>query len=401
MSLTSPVARAESLSPGLPHFIQVGDDINLHMQCIAAIVGQFRWQKVIAIYELNNGFPSDSGILFGLSYSLRLVGSEIDNHLAFPSLSTLSDPKFTIENELSKLKRKSNRVFLIVQSSLELANMLCEQAKQMGLMEKGSVWIIPDGVAGLLDAVNSSVIFNMQGVVEFQTHFMEMREEFRKFKFKFRRRFAREYPEEENINSPSIFALRAYDAKWAIAEAANKSSQGKFSLKEFSEKIMSSKFDRLSGKASSKNGQSPQSPTFNIINVIGKSYREMGFWSPTIGFSKMEMNTNNGSTEVFRTVYWPGALQSVPKGWTHSDEERSLRIGVPAKGAFTQFVNVTHDESKNETSITGFTISVFKAAIEHFPYDLPYVFVPYNGSYDEMIDEVHNKIWKHSTCSAT
>lgn len=89
MSLTSPVARAESLSPGLPHFIQVGDDINLHMQCIAAIVGQFRWQKVIAIYELNNGFPSDSGILFGLSYSLRLVGSEIDNHLAFPSLSTL------------------------------------------------------------------------------------------------------------------------------------------------------------------------------------------------------------------------------------------------------------------------------------------------------------------------
>lgn len=244
LSLISPAARAELLSPGLPHFIQVGDDITLHMQCIAAIVGKFKWRKVTAIYELNNGFSSDPDKLLGLSYSLRLVGSEMVNHLAFPSLSTLSDPKSTIENELNKLKRKSNRVFLIVQSSLELANMLCEKAKQMGLMEKDSVWVIPDGVAGLLDGVNTSVILNMQGVLGFKTHFMEMNEEFRTFKFKFRRRFELEYPEEETIN-PSIFALQAYDATWAIAEAASK-SQGKFSLKEFSEKITSRKLDRVS-----------------------------------------------------------------------------------------------------------------------------------------------------------
>ncbi|WJX75739.1 hypothetical protein P8452_59241 [Trifolium repens] len=404
MSLTSFTGRQELLSSRLPHFIQVGDDINLNMQCIVAIVGYLKWKKVTVIYELNNDFSSDPGrILLSLSYSLKLIGSEIDNHLAFPSLSTLLDPNTTIENELNKLKRKSNRVFLIVNSSLELANMLFEKANQIGLMEKESVWIIPNMVAGLLDSVNSSVIFNMQGVLGFKTYFMEMNEAFREFKFKFQRRFALEYPKEDNIN-PSIFALQAYDATWAIFEAANKSSlQGKLSLEQFSEKILSNKFHRLSRNTFSKNRPLMQSQSFNIINVIGKSYREMAFWTPTLGFSKNllshqlnlkeKKNTNNDhdSNGVFSTVYWPGDMQSVPKGWTHSNEERSLKIGVPSNGAFTQFVNVTHDKTMNGSSITGFSITVFKEAVKLLPYDLHYNFIPFNGSYDEMVHQVHNK----------
>ncbi|KAI5431131.1 hypothetical protein KIW84_035335 [Lathyrus oleraceus] len=383
MSLTSFSARPELLSPRLPHFIQLGDDISLHIQCISAIVGEFGWKKVTVIYELNNDFSSDPGILLSLSYSLKLVGSDIDNHLVFPSLSTLPDPKTTIENELNKLKRMSNRVYLIVHSSLELASMLCEKAKQIGLMEKGSVWIIPNEVAGLLDSVNSSVIFNMQGVVGFKTHFIEKSGAFRQFKFKFQRKFALEYPEEDNIN-PSIFALQTYDATKAIAKAANKSSQGKF--------------ERLSGKTFSKNGQLLQSPTFNIINVIGKSYREMAFWSPALGFSKnivshnkvMEISTNNDdSNGVFKTVYWPGESQSVPKG--HNNEERTLKIAIPSNGAFTQFVNVEYDQGNNEPTVTGFSISIFEAAVKRLPYILNYTFFPFNGSYDEMVDHVYNK----------
>ena len=176
-------------------------------------------------------------------------------------------------------------------------------------------------------------------------------------------------------------------------------SQAKFSLKEFSEKSLFSEFDTLSGKTSSVNEKLLQSPTFTIINVIGKSYREMAFWSPTLGFSKnvvrhelLEIDTNNDSTGVLSTVYWPGGLHSVPRGWTHSNEERPLKIGVPASGAFTQFVNVTYDESMNETSITGFSIHVFNASVKRLPYHLRYEFVPFNGSYDEMIEQVNNKV---------
>ncbi|CAJ2669612.1 unnamed protein product [Trifolium pratense] len=377
MSLTSFASKPQLSSPKLPHFIQVGDDINLNMQCITSIVGKFKWKKVTVIYELNNDdFFSDPGILLSLSYSLKLIGSEIDNHLAFPSLSSLSNPKSTIENELNKLKKETNRVFLIVHSSLELANMLFEKAKQIGLMEKGSVWIIPNEVSGLLDSVNSSVIFNMQGVIGFKTHFMEMNEGLRKFKFKFQRKFALDYPQEDNI-IPSIFAFQAYDATKAIFEAANKSSShGKFILdKEFSKK-----------------GQLLHSPIFNIINVIGKSYREMAFWSPKLGFSKNIVSDNyddDDSDGIFDTVYWPGDMKSIPKG--HNKEERNLTIAIPSKGAFSQFVNVEYDHSKNVTSINGFSIKVFEAAVRRLPYVLNYNFSPFSGSYDEMIDQVYNK----------
>jgi len=69
-----------------------------------------------------------------------------------------------------------------------------------------------------------------------------------------------------------------------------------------------------------------------------------------------------------------------------------LKIGVPANGVFTQFVNVTHD-SKNGTFITGFSIGVFKVVVERLPYDLQYKFIPFNGSYDEMVYQVYNNVW--------
>ena len=395
LSLISPVARSEQLSPLLPQFIQVGHDINLHMQCIAAIVGEFRWKKVTVIYELNNLFSSDPGMLLDLTYALRHVGSEIDNHLPLPSLSSLSDPKSTIENGLNRLKNQSSRVFLIVDSSLEMTNILFEKANQMGLMEKGSAWVIPDTVASLLDSVNSSKL-NMQGVIGFKTHFMETSEAFIRFKFKFRRMFAMEFPEEESFK-PSIFALRSYDATRAIAQAANE-SQGRFSPENFSERIISSKFDRLGGNTSYRNEKLMQSPTFSIINVIGKSYREMAFWSSAHGFSKtvvryqqMERKTNNDSREVLSTdtYYWPGGLKSVPNGWT---EGRSLIIGVPAKGAFSQFVNVNYNQSSKKTSFSGFSIDFFQAAVGKLGYDLTYDFVSFNGSYDEMVNNVSQKV---------
>ena len=81
-----------------------------------------------------------------------------------------------------KLKSKTNKVFLIVQPSLELASMLFKKGKQMGMMEKCYVWVIPDGVAALLNSVNSSVIFNMQHLIRFKTRFIEMSENFKQFK---------------------------------------------------------------------------------------------------------------------------------------------------------------------------------------------------------------------------
>ncbi|KAJ7966618.1 Glutamate receptor [Quillaja saponaria] len=389
LSLTSPARSPPLMSFRLPYFLQMADDITYHMQCIAAIVGHFRWRRVTTISEHSNDFSSISETINLLSHSLRLVDSEVDHQLAFPVLSSLTDPKATIEKELRKLNSKSNRVFLIVHSSLELVILLFEKAKQMGLMEKGYVWIITDEVASLLDSVDPPVNSNMQGVIGFKSHFVDNSKMFKHFKYKFRRKYGSKYPEEDNSN-PSIFALRAYDAIWTLAQAATK-LQGNFTLEEYTKRILSSNFEGLSGKIRFKDGKALQIPIFEIINVIGKSYKELAFWSPAFGFSENFVKHNNGFVGVLSPVHWPGGLQTIPRGWTYSSEEKKLKIGVPAMGACSQLVSVSYDHSQNETQVTGFSINIFKAALKFLPYNLPYEFVPFYGTYDEMVQQVYKK----------
>ncbi|XP_020206106.1 glutamate receptor 2.7 [Cajanus cajan] len=393
ISLAS-TASPETTSIPLPDFIQMGHDVTLHMHCIASIIHQFHWRKVTPIYEHNNFYTSHSQILTTLSYSLRLVNAEIDHHVAFPSISSLSNPIESIEQELTRLKNKSNRVFLLVQSSLEFATLLFEKAKKMGMMEKGSVWIITDDVATHLDSLDSSVTFNMQGVIGCKTNFMETSQTFKRFKFMFRKRFGLEYPQEEN-SKPSIFALRAYDVVWIIADALKKTQRNKISL---SENILHSNHEGLSGKIRFKDRMLLDPPTFKVVNVVGKGYKELAYWSLGFGFSENLVEHKNATTcggsarVLLGSVDWPGGLKTVPKGWVYnSTKGRPLKIGVPAIDPCPQFVNVSHDKRLNETQFTGFSINVFESVVKRLPYPLPFVFVPFYGSYDQIVEQVSSK----------
>lgn len=391
ISLTSYSSTLSSRTRLSPYLVQMGGDITLRMNCIAAIVGHFRWQKVTAIYEHIYDYSTEAEIISLLSGSLQRVGSEVEQQSSFSPFSSLSDPRTTIEEQLRKLRSRNNRVFILVQFSLQLAVLLFEKAKEMGMMGKGYVWIVSNDIASLLDSVDSSVLSSMQGVLGLKTNFDDTNKSFRDFKLKFRRKYALVYPEEEKLN-PSVFALRTYDATQALARAMQ-DLQDKFSSKELLENILSSNFQGLSGKISFNN-QSKQSneETFQIINVVGKSYRELGIWSPELGLSGNFVKHINGSTEEWGAVYWPGGLLTVPKGWSYIYEERQLKIAVPAMGAFRQFVNVYYDQRINGTNVTGFSVSVFEAAVRLLPYQLPYQFIPFYGSYDDMVEQVHHKV---------
>ncbi|KAJ6344703.1 hypothetical protein OIU76_006265 [Salix suchowensis] len=393
ISLTSPAITPPSMAHQLPYFLQMSNHITLHMQCLADIVGHFKWRKVTALYEHKNGFSAYSGIVTLLSDMLKVVNSEISDHSDLSSLSSVLNPEITIEQELIKLRSKSNRIFIVLVSSLELAILLFEKANQMRMMEKDYVWIVTDEIASLLDSVDSSVVKNMQGVIGFKTNFARTGDTFKRFKSRFRNKYGSKYPEEEEYSNPSIFALRAYDATWVIARAMEK-SQGKITSEELSGNILSSIFEGLSGTVRFENNVLWQSPSFQIINVVGKSYRVMAVWSPKSGFSQSEEKHNgataNSSLKNWGPVYWPGGMPSTnPRGWAISDADSPLKIGVPAMGAFNQFVRVTFDQTQNETSVTGFTINVFEAVVKRLPYNLPYVLVPFYGTYDEMVKQVY------------
>ncbi|BFG18021.1 hypothetical protein CerSpe_042950 [Prunus speciosa] len=75
---------------------------------------------------------------------------------------------------------------------------------------------------------------------------------------------------------------------------------------------------------------------------------------------------------------------------------KKLRIGVPVTAGFTEFVMVTKNPSTNTTDVTGFSIDVFKAAVELLAFALPFDFIPFAkpdgtsaGSYDDLCYQVY------------
>jgi hypothetical protein len=105
------------------------------------------------------------------------------------------------------------------------------------------------------------------------------------------------------------------------------------------------------------------------------------------------MNVNGSSGDNLGQIFWSGGLQTVPKGYcTCSDEKKPLRIGVPATGAFSQFVRISHDHDNNKTSFSGFSIEVFVEARKQLHYELHHAFVPFTGLYDDMVEQVYKKV---------
>lgn len=77
---------------------------------------------------------------------------------------------------------------------------------------------------------------------------------------------------------------------------------------------------------------------------------------------------------------------------------KKLRIGVPIKKGFDEFVEVIKDSVTKTSIVKGYCIDVFKAVIEALPYSVLYEFIPFEkpdgemgGSYDELVYQVYNQ----------
>ncbi|KAK4361717.1 hypothetical protein RND71_016958 [Anisodus tanguticus] len=94
------------------------------------------------------------------------------------------------------------------------------------------------------------------------------------------------------------------------------------------------KFEGLSGKFHLVYGKM-ESSSYQIINVVGNRQKE---------------------------------------GWEVPMSGKKLKIGVPVKSGFTDFVRVTRDGQANGR-MSGFYIDVFKSVMEALPYAVPYELV--------------------------
>ncbi|XP_073111995.1 glutamate receptor 2.8-like [Elaeis guineensis] len=392
-----PIVTFSATSPSLsstrtPYLVRTTVNDSCQVNSIASIIKAYGWREVVPIYEDTD---YGRGIIPYLIDALQGIDIRIPYHSMIP-LSATNDE---IMEELYKLKTMQTRVFIVHMTS-PMGSRLFPKAKVAGMMSEGYVWIMTDGLANVMDSLDPSVIDSMQGALGVKPYVPKSRE-LRDFTMRWKRRFQKDNPSDQ-LTEPSTFGLWAYDTVWAMAMAAEKVGVGNASFEKpqnatdltdldtvgismngpkLLKAILESRFRGISGDFHLVDGQL-QSSTFQIINVVGRGGRGVGFWTPQYGLSK---ELNQSMTKAYSTLMtdlyhaiWPGESTAVPKGWEMPVSGKKLRIGVPVRDEIREFINVERDPITNITTVSGYCIDVFEGAIQRLPYAIPHEYVPLN-----------------------
>ncbi|KAH7518192.1 hypothetical protein FEM48_Zijuj09G0145500 [Ziziphus jujuba var. spinosa] len=311
----------------------------------------------------------------------------------------------------------------IVHLSQDLLYQILINAKQLGMMSKGYAWFMSATTMNLLQFVDSSVFRSMQGVIGLKSY-VPASEDLQDFNSRLRRKIYIENPNMEVMES-SVYGIRAYDSMWAVAEAVERtkvkpspvsakpeirlnlhdlgkskpSKHGSILLTE----ILKRRFRGLSGEFMFENGRNMSSNSFEMVNVIGRGERRIGFWTwAKTGIKEPHGRRNLLSPADLEAILWPGGTTATPKGqFRRGMNVIKLRIGVPMKIGFKELVRVNYDVKKNATIVTGFCTDVFKSAIDLLPYGVEYQFIPFvnasglrAGTYNDLVHQVNLQVFR-------
>ncbi|XP_023536844.1 glutamate receptor 2.7-like [Cucurbita pepo subsp. pepo] len=376
-----------------PYFFRLTQTDSAQVAAISALVKAYNWRQVVLIYQDDE---------FGDGMLPYLIDALQDVNARVPYRSVI-DPTATedqIGEELYKLMTMPTRVFLVhMQPSLAIR--LFAKANKIGMMREGYAWILTDAIANLLDSMTSSVLNSMEGALGVKTYVPKSME-LDRFKIKWKREFVME---NSVLTDPhlDIFGLWAYDAARALAMAIEKTGAKNFTFEnpngsenltdlqtlgvsqngeKIVEALSKTKFMGLTGNYEIVNGQL-QSAAFEIVNVNSNGGNRVGLWNPEKGLLSNNM-----------TVIWPGNTAAAPKGWEIPTAGKRLRIGVPVKEGYSEFVTV------NGKKVEGYCRDVFDAVIEALPYALPFDYIPFAlpngssaGSYNDLIMQVNRGVY--------
>ncbi|XP_039168527.1 glutamate receptor 2.2-like [Eucalyptus grandis] len=286
------------------------------------------------------------------------------------------------------------------------------------MMSEGYVWILTNGITDQLSSLDSSVVTSsMQGVLGINAYIPNT-PNLNNFTARWKMKFQQDNP---SVLNPTlnIFGYWAYDAAQALAMAVEEMGVANFTFQMFDasidttdldiigvsksgpkllQELASTTFTGLTGNFRLVHGQLEWS-TFQIVNINGHAAREIGFWTQENGlrrdlysFSKSKYSTSKSN---LGSIIWPGDSTSIPKGWDTPTNGKRLKILVPVRDGFNQFVQVTNDLSTNTSKVTRYCIDIFQTIIEKLPYVVAYDLIPFAfsngssmGSYNDMIDQV-------------
>ncbi|XP_048133138.1 glutamate receptor 2.1-like [Rhodamnia argentea] len=410
-----PIISFSATSPSLgwirsTYFIRAAQNDSAQVNAISAIVEAFGWKEAVLIY-VDNEFGE--GIIPSLIDALE----EVDTRVPYGSLIHPSATDDQILLELYKLMTMQMRVF-IVHMLPTLGSQLFAKAKEVGMMTEGYVWILTTGITDLLSSMDSSVVASsMQGVLGIGTYIPDT-PYLDNFMVRWKMKFQQDNP---SILNPTlnIFGYWAYDAVRALAMVVEEMGAANFTFRmlkastnatdldtigvsqngqKLLQGLANTTFMGLAGNFSLVDGQL-ESSAFQIVNINGNAARGIGFWTLESGllrdWNSFNISKYSTSKSNLQSIIWPGDSTSIPKGWEIPTNGKRLKILVPVKVGFDEFVKVTRDPSTNTSQVTGSCIDIFQAVIEKLPYAVAYDLIPFalpNGSsagcYNDMIDQV-------------
>ncbi|XP_073296979.1 glutamate receptor 3.5-like isoform X1 [Primulina huaijiensis] len=394
-----------------PYFLRTTISDSFQMYAVADLVEYFGWREVIAIYVDDDYGRNGISVL---DEALAKKRSRISYKAAFPPGASRSD----LDGLLGGINMLESRVF-VVHVNPDSGLNIFSVAKELQMMGNGYVWIATDWLPCFLDsaeAIDPGITNLLQGVVAFRHHTLDS---------DLKKRFTSQWRNLKNIRSLKFnsYALYAYDSLWLLARALDVflKSGGTLSFSDdprllhntdsvlrstslqifdqgaqLLQILAATNFTGVTGQIEFDLESNLIHPAFDVLNIGGSGFRRLGYWSNYSGLSIVPPenlytkppNTSTSNQQLYPAI-WPGETTTKPRGWVFPNNGNPLRIAVPYRVAYTEFLT----KDNGALGVKGYCIDVFEAAIQLLPYPVPHRYILYgdgqrNPSYKDLVNDV-------------
>uniref|UniRef100_A0A7N0UTF1 Glutamate receptor n=1 Tax=Kalanchoe fedtschenkoi TaxID=63787 RepID=A0A7N0UTF1_KALFE len=379
-----------------PYFVMTAHSDLFQMGAIAEIIDHYGWREVVAIYT-----DDDHG-----RNGIDALADKLAERRCRLSYKVPLNPELNqndITDALVNVLQAESRV-IVVHVPVSSGLMVFKVAHNLGMMESGYVWIATNWLATILETsfpLSSETASVIQGVLTLRMYTQDSKLKRNMFS-RWRNLTTQESPDSHfGLNT---YGMYAYDTVWLLAHAINeflnqgrnisfthdsrlKELGGNLHLDSLSifdqgemllQNILQVNMTGVSGPFSLTSGRYLRHPAYEVLNVIGNGYRSIGYWANYSGLSavppvsKQKLNDSTAKQKLL-DVIWPGQTMETPRGWVFPNNGRFLRVGVPKRVSYTEFV----DQIEGTDLFKGYCIDVFTAALSLLPYPVPYKFIAY------------------------
>ncbi|GAB4847636.1 hypothetical protein Ancab_026697 [Ancistrocladus abbreviatus] len=382
-----------------PYFVRTTQNDLFQMAAIAAIVDYYAWREVIAVYT-----DDDYG-----RNGIAALGDKLAERRCKISYKAALNPEKSrddITNVLVKAGLTESRI-LVLHTYSDYGLEVLDVANFLGMMGSGYAWIATNWLTDIIDTnspLPSDALSDVQGLITLRMHTPDSQ-----LKRNFVSNWGKLTSKEKVHHSFGLnaFGLYAYDTVWLLARALdgyfdqgwNISFSKDSRLSELQgdslhldamsifdggqkllHNILAINMSGVTGSVQFNPDGNLIHPAFEIINVIGTGYTKIGYWSnfsglsvqPPENFYSRPLN-NSSSNQRLKDVMWPGQTAEKPRGWAIPNSGRHIRIGVPNRVSYREFIAYTPSTG----SFNGYCIDVFTAAVNLLPYAFPYELIPF------------------------